>query len=166
MKSDLRDKKILALEDFLERRKNFPEGFRLVFTNGCFDILHPGHVDLLRRARTLGDGLLLGLNSDDSVKSLGKGPGRPVNNEAERAYVLAGLESVDFVVSFPEETPYELIKAVRPHVLVKGGDWAKDRIVGRDIVEQGGGEVHSLELLPGFSTTSIIERIKAGKHSS
>ncbi len=166
MNPDLKHEKILTLAAFLEKQKGFPKGYRLVFTNGCFDILHPGHVDLLRRARALGDGLLLGLNSDESVRSLGKGEGRPVNSEAQRAYVLAGLESVDFVVSFSQETPYELIRAVKPQVLVKGGDWSRDAIVGRDIVEGAGGEVHSLALLPGFSTTATIERILTGEHSS
>ncbi|MBU1247987.1 MAG: adenylyltransferase/cytidyltransferase family protein, partial [Proteobacteria bacterium] len=116
--------KVLGLEAFLEIRRGLPEGFRLVFTNGCFDILHPGHVDLLARARALGDGLILGLNSDASVKSLGKGGNRPVNPEADRAAVLAGLACIDWVVSFEESTPLELITVVQPDILVKGGDWA------------------------------------------
>ncbi len=135
-------------------------GKRIVFTNGCYDIVHPGHVDLLARARAEGDLLVLGLNSDESVRRQGKGADRPVNPFEVRAFVLAHLASVDFVVRFDEDTPYELIKAVRPHVLVKGGDWAIDRIVGRDIVEGDGGRVLSLPLLPGFSTTALITRIR------
>lgn len=152
--------KVLGLEAFLAVRRSLPEGFRLVFTNGCFDILHPGHVDLLERARALGDGLILGLNSDASVKSLGKGGNRPVNPEADRAAVLAGLACIDWVVSFEESTPLELITAVQPDILVKGGDWAVDQIVGREVVQARGGQVISLELLPGYSTTALIERIR------
>jgi len=138
-------------------------GRRIVFTNGCYDILHPGHVDLLARARAQGDILVLGLNSDASVRSLGKGDDRPVNPFPVRAYVLAHLASVDFVAEFDESTPYELIKAVRPQVLVKGGDWSVDRIVGRDIVESDGGTVLSLPLLGGFSTTALLEKIRGRK---
>lgn len=156
--------KILTLPEFLTRKAAFPPGYRLVFTNGCYDILHPGHVDLLARARALGDGLLLGLNSDASVRRIKgdlPGPGRPVNGQAERAFVLAGLASVDFVVVFDEDTPLELIRAVRPQVLVKGGDWDVSRIVGREVVEADGGRVLSLPLLPGYSTTRLIERLAA-----
>ena len=142
------------------------QGKRIVFTNGCFDIVHPGHVDLLARAREQGDLLVLGLNSDNSVRRLGKGPDRPVNPFPVRAFVLVHLASVDFVSEFDEDTPYELIMAVRPHVLVKGGDWTPDRIVGRDIVEQNGGRVFSLPLLPGFSTTALIEKIRGGGYTS
>jgi len=131
----------------------------VVFTNGCFDVLHPGHVDLLARAKFLGDILVVGLNSDDSVRRL-KGPTRPVNPLAVRAFVLAHLASVDFVVPFDEDTPYELIKELAPHVLVKGGDWPVERIVGRDVVEALGGQALSLPLLPGYSTTSFIEKIR------
>lgn len=130
----------------------------VVFTNGCFDILHPGHVDYLARARALGSRLVVGLNSDASVTRL-KGPGRPVNDQTSRALVLAALECVDHVVVFDEDTPLELIRKVRPDVLVKGGDWSVDKIVGRDLVEARGGRVLSLPLLPGHSTTAIIERI-------
>ncbi|EMG36059.1 D-heptose-1-phosphate adenylyltransferase [Desulfocurvibacter africanus PCS] len=130
----------------------------IVFTNGCYDILHPGHVDLLQRARSMGDVLVLGLNSDESVRRL-KGPTRPVNRLAERAFVLAGLECVDYIVSFDEDTPLELIKAVQPKVLIKGGDWSVENIVGRDVVEAAGGSVHSLPLLPGYSTTGLIRRL-------
>lgn len=130
----------------------------IVFTNGCYDILHPGHVDLLQRARAMGDFLVLGLNSDESVHRL-KGPTRPVNRLSERAFVLAGLACVDCIVAFEEDTPLELIKVVRPNMLVKGGDWSVENIVGRDMVEADGGSVHSLPLLPGYSTTGLIQRL-------
>lgn len=152
--------KVLNVQAFAEHRKTLPEGFRLVFTNGCFDLLHPGHVDYLSRARALGDGLMVGLNSDDSVRRLNKGPERPINAQQARAYVLAGLECVDFVIVFDEDTPLELIKAVRPQVLVKGGDWPVERIVGRDVVEGDGGTVLSIPLLEGFSTTDVVRRIR------
>ena len=132
----------------------------VVFTNGCFDILHPGHVDYLQRARTMGDCLVVGLNSDASVRRL-KGPLRPVTDEESRALVLSGLACVDFVVVFGEDTPYELIGKIVPDVLVKGGDWSVDRIVGRDIVEGAGGRVLSIPLLEGYSTTGIVDRIVA-----
>lgn len=133
-------------------------GGTIVFTNGCFDILHPGHVDYLQHAKSMGTCLVVGLNSDASVRRL-KGPQRPINDQQSRAIVLSGLESVDFVVIFEEDTPYELIKQIRPHVLVKGGDWSIENIVGRDIVEKDGGKVCSIPLLAGYSTTRIIERI-------
>lgn len=136
-------------------------GRRIVFTNGCYDLVHPGHVDLLARARAQGDLLVLGLNSDASVRRQGKGSDRPVNPFAVRAFVLAHLASVDFVVEFDDDTPYELIKAVQPDVLVKGGDWSVERIVGRDVVEARGGRVLSLPLLPGFSTTALLAHIRA-----
>ncbi|WP_461209063.1 D-glycero-beta-D-manno-heptose 1-phosphate adenylyltransferase [Desulfocurvus sp. DL9XJH121] len=133
-------------------------GRRIVFTNGCFDLLHPGHADLLARARDLGDALVVGVNDDASVRRL-KGPTRPVTPLAGRMYVLAALACVDFVTSFDEDTPANLIAEVRPDVLVKGGDWAVEAIVGRETVQADGGEVRSLPLLPGHSTTSIIDRI-------
>jgi rfaE bifunctional protein nucleotidyltransferase chain/domain len=135
-------------------------GWRLVFTNGCFDLLHAGHVRYLEAARRLGDGLMVGLNTDDSVRRL-KGPTRPVTPLAERAYVLGGLGCVDFVVSFEEDTPARLIEAVGPLVLCKGGDWPEEKIVGRDTVRALGGEVYSLELVEGLSTTRLIEKIVA-----
>ena len=154
---------VLPLAALLERLQSVrAAGKRLVFTNGCFDIIHPGHVDLLARARALGDILILGLNSDASVRRQGKGIDRPVNPFAVRAFVLAHLASVDYVTEFDEDTPLELIRAIRPHVLVKGGDWTPDRIVGRDIVEADGGGVFSLPLIPGYSTTSLIAKIRAG----
>ncbi len=135
-------------------------GKRIVFTNGCYDILHPGHVDLLARTKALGDVLVLGLNSDESVKRQGKGADRPVNPYPVRAFVLAHLESVDFVIRFDDDTPAQLIEAVQPDVLVKGGDWPVERIVGRETVQRRGGEVVSLPLLEGYSTTALIEKIR------
>jgi len=152
--------KLMSVRTFLKRKSEFAPGHRLVFTNGCFDVLHPGHVDLLARARTMGDSLMLGLNSDESVKMLGKGDDRPLNTQEERAFVLAGLACVDYIVIFHESTPLELIKAVRPQVLVKGGDWTPDKIVGREVVEQAGGKVVSLPLLEGYSTTKFLERVR------
>jgi rfaE bifunctional protein nucleotidyltransferase chain/domain len=156
--------KVLTLPEMVERSRGFSEKCRLVFTNGCFDLLHPGHVDYLIRARALGEALVVGLNSDDSVRRLGKGADRPVNGQDARAYVLAGLQSVDFVVVFEEDTPYEIISAIRPQVLVKGGDWPVEKIVGRDVVEGFGGTVLSLPLLEGFSTTETIRRIRNSRH--
>lgn len=133
---------------------------RLVFTNGVFDLLHPGHIDVLLGARRRGDVLVVGLNSDASVRRL-KGPGRPVRSEAERSYVLAALAMVDCVVLFEQDTPLELILQLRPDVLVKGGDYTRDTIVGAAEVQCWGGEVAVIPLTPGQSTTSIIERLRA-----
>jgi len=138
-------------------------GERLVFTNGCFDILHPGHVHYLQQARNQGEILLVGLNSDASVRRL-KGPDRPVVCETDRVAVLAALESVDYVVLFEEDTPLRLIRTVVPDVLVKGKDWGH-YVSGRDIVEQQGGKVVLAELVEGQSTTGIIEKIVAAIHS-
>jgi len=135
------------------------EGKKIVFTNGCFDILHAGHVTYLAAAADLGDVLFLGLNSDESVTRL-KGPERPVNNEEDRAIVLSGLSSVDHVCVFEEDTPYELIKAIQPDFLVKGGDYTPDTIVGADITEARGGEVVVIALVEGKSTTAIINKMK------
>jgi rfaE bifunctional protein nucleotidyltransferase chain/domain len=137
-----------ALED---ARKT---GKRIVFTNGCFDIIHVGHVRYLREAAKLGDILVVGLNSDLSVSSLK--PGRPVNSEVQRAEVLAALEMIDYVVVFDEGTPHELIKLLKPDVLVKGGDWKKEDIVGSDIVP----DTRSLPFIQGISTTSLIEKVR------
>ena len=134
-------------------------GRRVVFTNGCFDLLHPGHVRSLDRGRSLGDLLVVGINSDASVRAL-KGPGRPVVSERERAEVLAALESVDFVVIFDESTPRELIASLLPDVLVKGADWGAGAIVGREEVEAHGGKVISIPLEPGYSTSNILEKIR------
>jgi D-beta-D-heptose 7-phosphate kinase/D-beta-D-heptose 1-phosphate adenosyltransferase len=133
---------------------------RVVFTNGVFDLLHPGHVDVLLGARRLGDALVVGVNSDASVKRL-KGPERPVRSEAERAYVLAALGMVDAVVVFEQDTPLELIRALRPDVLVKGGDYTPDTVVGASDVAAWGGRVEIVPLTPGHSTTSIIERLRS-----
>ncbi|MDL2266577.1 D-glycero-beta-D-manno-heptose 1-phosphate adenylyltransferase [Desulfovibrio sp. OttesenSCG-928-G15] len=158
---DLRHPKIVsrdALAPLLAALQK--EGKRIVFTNGCFDIVHPGHVDLLQRAAAFGDVLVLGLNTDASVQRLGKAPDRPINPLPVRAFVLAHLASVDFVCPFDEDTPYELVKALQPDVLVKGGDWAADRIVGKDIVEARGGQIYSLPLIQGFSTTDLVAKIR------
>jgi rfaE bifunctional protein nucleotidyltransferase chain/domain len=135
---------------------------KVVFTNGVFDLLHPGHVRYLTRARLLGDALIVGVNSDRSVRS-NKGDGRPINGEGERAEVLAALAAVDAVVVFDEETPHDLIAAVQPDVLVKGADWPEDGIVGRDIVEARGGVVVRVPVEPGHSTSSLIEKIRRAR---
>ena len=134
------------------------EGKSIVFSNGCFDILHRGHVEYLSKAADLGDILIIGLNTDDSVRRL-KGPSRPVNDEKARAVLLSALEFVDAVVLFKEDTPYNLIRRVQPDVLVKGKDYKAEDIVGYDIVIAKGGKVETIELVDGFSTTSILERI-------
>ncbi len=154
--------KVVSMDDLESRVARLRERGRVVFTNGCFDLLHAGHVDLLARARALGDALVVGVNSDDSVRRLDKGPGRPVTPLAERMFVLAGLASVDMVVPFDQDTPLALISRVRPDILVKGGDWPVERIVGREVVQAHGGEIRSLPLLPGYSTTAVIERIRQG----
>jgi D-beta-D-heptose 7-phosphate kinase/D-beta-D-heptose 1-phosphate adenosyltransferase len=135
---------------------------KVVFTNGVFDLLHPGHVRYLNHARTLGDALIVGVNSDRSVRS-NKGEGRPINTESERAEILAALQPVDVVVIFDEETPHELIAAVQPDVLVKGADWPEDGIVGRDVVEARGGVVVRVPVAAGYSTSSIIEKIRQAR---
>ena len=132
---------------------------RVAFTNGVFDLLHPGHVDVITGARARGDSLVVAINSDDSVRRL-KGPTRPVRSAPDRAYVLAALEAVDCVVVFDEDTPLELIRELRPDVLVKGGDYSPATIVGRADVESWGGQVVVVPLTPGHSTTSIIERLR------
>ncbi|HXH85595.1 MAG TPA: D-glycero-beta-D-manno-heptose 1-phosphate adenylyltransferase [Nitrospira sp.] len=134
---------------------------RIVFTNGCFDLIHVGHTRYLQAAKQLGDLLVVGVNSDASVRSLNKAQDRPIVNEAQRAEVLAALGCVDYVVIFREPDPLNLITALRPDVLVKGGDWAIDKIVGRDVVEQRGGVVKTIPLVPGISTTSLIQRIRS-----
>ncbi len=132
----------------------------VVFTNGVFDLVHRGHVELLERARAEGEALIVGLNTDASVRRLGKGPGRPLVSEADRARVLAGLEAVDCVVLFDEDTPLDLIEALRPDVLVKGADYSRDRIVGADSVEARGGRVVRVPLVAGFSTTRLVEQLR------
>jgi D-beta-D-heptose 7-phosphate kinase/D-beta-D-heptose 1-phosphate adenosyltransferase len=135
------------------------QGKTVVFTNGVFDILHPGHLRYLQQARALGDALIIGLNADASVRR-NKGPERPINPEAERAEILEALECVDAVVLFDEDTPAEIIRAIGPDILVKGADWAADAIVGRDTVEARGGRVVRVPIERGYSTTAIIERIR------
>jgi rfaE bifunctional protein nucleotidyltransferase chain/domain len=155
------DKVILEREELLRVRACLrAEGRRLVFTNGCFDILHVGHVRYLAAARALGDALLVAVNSDRSVRAL-KGPGRPVMNVAERAEMLAALAAVDFVTVFEEDSPRRLIGELLPDILVKGGDYALDEIHGREEVESAGGRVLALPFVEGASTTGVIERVKA-----
>jgi rfaE bifunctional protein nucleotidyltransferase chain/domain len=132
----------------------------VVFTNGVFDLLHPGHVELLEAARREGAALVVGVNADASVRRLAKGPGRPVAGEDARARVVAGLEAVDCVVLFEEETPLELIRALAPDVLVKGADYSRDRIVGADWIEERGGRVVRVPLLAGYSTSALVERLR------
>ncbi|MDH4079388.1 MAG: D-glycero-beta-D-manno-heptose 1-phosphate adenylyltransferase [Nitrospira sp.] len=136
-------------------------GKRIVFTNGCFDLMHIGHTRYLQAARELGDVLVVGVNSDASVRSLDKAPDRPIVPEAQRAEVLAALGCVDYVIIFSESDPLRVITSVQPDVLVKGGDWAIDRIIGRDIVEARGGVVKTIPLVPGLSTTGLLERIRS-----
>lgn len=133
-------------------------GKKIVFTNGCFDILHAGHVRYLKQAKSLGDILVVALNTDASVKKL-KGPKRPICSQSERAEVLSALESVDYITFFGESTPIKVIRAVKPHLLVKGGDWKKTSIVGWDFVESYGGKVKSLQFVKGKSTTNLIEKL-------
>jgi D-beta-D-heptose 7-phosphate kinase/D-beta-D-heptose 1-phosphate adenosyltransferase len=134
------------------------KGRRIVFTNGCFDLLHLGHVRYLKKAKSLGDILVVGINSDRSVQSL-KGPERPILPEEERAEILSSLECVDYVTIFNELTPFELISSLQPHILVKGGDWTKETTVGKEIVEKSGGEVVILPFVEGSSTSNLIETI-------
>lgn len=134
---------------------------RLCFTNGCFDLLHPGHVQYLEDVRALGDFLVVGLNSDASVRRL-KGPSRPLQDAWARARILLGLRSVDAVVLFDEDTPFELISALQPDVLAKGGDYTPDTVIGRDVVEARGGSLVLVPFLPGHSSTTIVERIRTG----
>jgi len=153
-------KKVLRhdqLDEIVSRLKS--EGKKIVFTNGCFEVLHVGHTRYLKQAKDQGDILIIGLNTDDSVK-LNKGPTRPIVPEDERAEILAALQCVDYITLFSEETPYELVKRILPDILVKGGDWTVDKIVGNDIVDKNGGQVISLPFQPGRSSTDIIDKIK------
>jgi D-beta-D-heptose 7-phosphate kinase/D-beta-D-heptose 1-phosphate adenosyltransferase len=135
------------------------EGKKIVFTNGCFDILHPGHTRYLYSARALGDYLVVAVNSDRSTRAI-KGPGRPINSQGARAELLAALDFVDGVVIFDEDDPFKVIENLMPNVLVKGGDWAKDEIIGADVVKQGGGEVKRISYVSGHATTDIIKKIR------
>lgn len=153
----MRSEKVLPLEKAIEQVEEFKrQGKRVVFTNGCFDVLHPGHTRYLAEARRLGDVLLVAVNSDRSVGAL-KGPGRPIFPENERAEILAALEAVDYVTIFDDLTPQTVIARMLPQVLVKGGDWGLDEIVGRAEVEAAGGQVFSIPLVPGFSTSTMIQ---------
>jgi len=150
--------KIKSLKEFLIIKNNTLKNKIIVFTNGCFDILHRGHIEYLQKAKTLGDVLVVGLNSDSSVKRL-KGENRPINKEMDRAICLAALQAVDYIIIFNEDTPYHLIKNIRPHVLIKGGDWREEEIVGYDIVKSYGGKVISSNFFSNYSTSKIIQRI-------
>jgi D-beta-D-heptose 7-phosphate kinase/D-beta-D-heptose 1-phosphate adenosyltransferase len=151
---------LVELPEAVRLRKNWYErDMRVVFTNGCFDLLHPGHVNYLEDAGNMGDVLIIGLNSDDSVRQL-KGPSRPINSLADRAHMLAALRAVDLVVPFSEETPINLIKALLPDILVKGGDYIPDDIVGAKEVREAGGEVIVVPFLGGYSSSTLIDRIK------
>jgi rfaE bifunctional protein nucleotidyltransferase chain/domain len=155
--------KIMAFDDALKLVKSWrSKSEKIVFTNGVFDILHPGHVIYLDQARALGTKLILGLNSDASAKAQGKGPNRPINDENSRATVLAGLASVDLIVKFNDPTPLSLIETILPNVLVKGGDYSLDQIVGAEIVTGNGGVVKSIPFVEGSSTTSIEQKILKG----
>jgi rfaE bifunctional protein nucleotidyltransferase chain/domain len=160
------NREILTLEEAILRfGREKRNGRRIVFTNGCFDLLHPGHITSLEQARALGDALIVGLNSDASVRQL-KGAGRPVLPEQERAEILVALECVDAVVIFDALTPREVIARLLPDVLVKGGDWPADQIVGREEVEAAGGRVVAIPVVPGYSTTTILRKIREGASSS
>ena len=153
------ERKIVGRDAMVEERRRLRDrGESLVFTNGCFDLLHAGHVRYLERARALGDRLLVAVNTDETVRAL-KGEGRPVTPLADRMEVLAALRVVDYVVAFDERTPASVIEEILPDVLVKGGDWSLPHIVGRDVVERSGGRVVSLPFESGYSTTSLFERI-------
>lgn len=141
------------------------KGKKIVFSNGCFDILHLGHIEYLAKSRDFGDVLVIGLNSDRSVRSI-KGPGRPVNNERSRAMALAALSFVTVVVLFDEDTPLELIRMIQPDILVKGKDYAPDQIVGADLVTARGGEIRTVELTEGYSTTTLLEKIRETEKTS
>lgn len=153
-------KKLTKLDVLLKKiRSARRRGKRVVFTNGCFDLLHVGHIRLLEKAKRLGDILIVGLNSDASVRRL-KGPHRPLNPEGARAEILSALDSVDFVVVFSEETPEKIIRKISPHVLVKGGDWKKEEIVGREFVESYGGKICLFPVVRGYSTTTLLKKGK------
>ncbi len=152
---------VVTLDDAARRVADWRrEGKRVVFTNGVYDILHPGHVRYLEHARAEGDVLVVGVNSDRSVRA-NKGPARPINPDQERAELIAALSAVDLAVVFDEDTPHDIISRLLPDVLVKGADWAADQIVGRDVVEAHGGRVVRAQVEEGYSTTAIVERIRA-----
>lgn len=157
----------------MEKVKNFTQiaeivnelkrkGKKIVFTNGCFDILHSGHIKLLKKAKELGDVLILGINKDKSIKKL-KGKGRPIMNEKQRIEIISAIEFVDYVVPFGQPTPEKLIKRIKPDIIVKGGDYKKNEVIGKDIVEKYGGKVYIFPLVKNISTTKIIKKIKKMK---
>lgn len=152
----------MIIEDWEQLKNKIDElkksGKKIVFTNGCFDILHWGHVSYLKKAKELGDCLVLALNTDQSVQKL-KGPSRPINNQNDRALVINELKSIDFVTFFSEETPYDIINLIKPHVLAKGGDYNPNQVVGKDIVESYGGYVSIIPFVEGKSTTNVINKI-------
>jgi len=151
--------RVVSLKSLAAIRKRLKKARkRVVFTNGCFDILHRGHVEYLSNAKSLGDALIVGVNNDASVKRI-KGDGRPIVKEEDRAHVVAALASVDYVCLFREDTPYEIIRALVPDVLVKGADWPLEKVVGKDVVETAGGTVKTIKFLPDRSTTRIIQKI-------
>lgn len=157
---ELIQSKIISVEDAEQKSSDLREkGEKIVFTNGCFDIIHLGHINYLSKAADLGK-LIIGVNADESVRMLNKGKNRPLQDEKARATILASLGFVENVVIFEAETPYDLIKRILPNILVKGGDYTVDQIVGHDIVSLNGGEVITLDLIPGYSTTSIEKKIK------
>ena len=150
---------IVSMKSLVQKRRALRKRRKkVVFTNGTFDIIHRGHIEYLAKAKALGDVLVVGLNTDASIRKI-KGPKRPINRNADRAAVLAGLASVDYVCFFGEDTPYRLIASIVPDVLVKGADWKVDAIVGKDIVEQNGGIVKTIRFSPGRSTTNVIQRV-------
>jgi len=152
---------VLTLDELILRfGRGKRNGRRVVFTNGCFDLLHPGHIQLLEAARAMGEALVVGLNSDESVRTL-KGAGRPVIPEEERAEILANFECVDAVIVFDELTPQKTVVALLPDILVKGGDWPGNQIVGREEVEAAGGKVALIDVVEGYSTTEILRKIRA-----
>lgn len=155
------DSKIVTTDKLIKRIETWRlKNDKIVFTNGCFDILHRGHSDYLARARSLGNRLIVGLNTDRSVREQNKGEDRPINSETDRAFMLASLHVVDAVVLFDDDTPLKLIQKLIPDILVKGADWDVDKVVGADVVRQNGGEVLTVELVEGYSTTALIEKIR------
>jgi len=161
MHHSLIQQKIKLISELVTEIENLKkQGKSIVFTNGCFDILHKGHVDYLAKAADKGDVLIVAVNSDDSVKRLGKSPSRPIQDENARAYLIAALESVSFVLIFNEDTPFEIISLLKPNVLVKGSDYAVENIVGSDIVIKNGGKVEIIDFIEGYSTSKIEQKIK------
>lgn len=158
---DIVKKKILSKEALLKQIAIWRmKDYKIVFTNGCFDILHRGHIDYLSKAADLGDVLIVGINSDASVKKLNKGANRPIQNENDRALILSAIQFIEALIIFEESTPYELIKSFQPDVLVKGGDWEEQEIIGADIIKTKGGTVVSIPFVEGYSTTNIEKKIK------